>query len=101
MKPFRGSRLALITVTVAMRAVVATIAASPAYASAYFVTSLADTVSADGVCTLREAMFTVEDVPRNGDCGLSFEEFDTIFIWVVDRISAQVAWPERRDSSVS
>lgn len=78
----RCSRLVVVIVSIAMQAVVAAICASPAYASAYFVTSLADNVFADGVCTLREAMLAAEDVPSNGDCGLSFEEFDTIFIWI-------------------
>ncbi len=79
----RGSRLAVVAVTMAMQAVVATIGASPAFANyPYFVNSLADTASSDGVCTLREAMFAANNNPINGDCGPGSPEFDTIFIFV-------------------
>jgi hypothetical protein len=49
MTSYRCSPLTVVTVIIAMQAVVAAIGARPAYASAYFVTSLADTVSADGL----------------------------------------------------
>ena len=54
MTSYRRSHLAVVTVSIAMQAVVAAIGATPAYANvAYFVRSLADNLTSDGVCTLR------------------------------------------------
>jgi CSLREA domain-containing protein len=65
----RGSRLAAVTVTMAMQAVVAAIGASPAQAVTYWVTTVADNTTADDQCTLREAMLAANNTPANTDCG--------------------------------
>ena len=84
---YRCSRLAVVTVTMAMQAVVAAIGATPAFASyPYYVNSLADTVSADGLCTLREAMLAAAN-QSGGDCGPGSAEFDTIHILVPGTIA--------------
>ena len=92
---YRCSRLAVVTVTMAMQAVVAAIGASPAFANyPYFVKSLADNVTPDGVCTLREAMFAANNNPITGDCGLGSPEFDTIFIFVPGTIVLEGKLPD-------
>ena len=73
MTSYRCARLAVVTVTMAMQAVVAAIGASSAdVINLYSVDSRADTVSADAVCTLREAIYAAENAPRNGDCESGF-----------------------------
>jgi CSLREA domain-containing protein len=97
MTSYRCSRLAVVTVSIAMQAVVATIGASPAYANfPYFVNSLADTVSSDGRCTLREAMLAAANL-SGGDCGPGSPEFDTIFIFVPGTIVLERELPDITD----
>lgn len=49
----------------------------PAYAAGYVVNSLADTIAADGVCTLREAIEAANNTASN-DCGAASAAADTI-----------------------
>ena len=78
MTSFRYSRLAVIAVMIAMQAVVAAIGASPAQAATYWVTTVADNTTADGQCTLREAMLAANNTPANTDCGPGSEGRDDI-----------------------
>jgi CSLREA domain-containing protein len=74
----RCSRLAVVAVTIATQAVVATIGASPAQAVTYWVTTVADNTTADDQCTLREAMLAANNTPANIDCGPGSEGRDDI-----------------------
>lgn len=55
----------------------ASLPARPAYAAGYVVNSFLDTVAADGVCTLREAIEAANNTASN-DCGAASAADDTI-----------------------
>jgi CSLREA domain-containing protein len=92
---YRCSRLAVVAVIVAMQAVVAAIGASPAHAFLYFVHTLADNTSADGVCSLREAILAANNTPANTECGPgnTTPEFGNISISVPGTIVLGAALP--------
>jgi CSLREA domain-containing protein len=70
----------LVAGTLALHALVAAIASSPARAASYDVHNLADNTVADGACTLREAMLAANNTPANGDCGPGSAAVDEIFL---------------------
>jgi CSLREA domain-containing protein len=94
----RCPRLAVVAVIIAMQAVVAAIGASPAQASVYFVTTLADNTIADGLCTLREAMLAANNTPANADCGPGSAGPDHIFFVVSGTIVLGAALPTITES---
>ena len=99
MTSYRCARLAVVTVTMAMQAVVAAIGASSAdVINLYSVDSRADTVSADAVCTLREAIYAAENAPRNGDCESGFPPEPAPPVAGKSTRSSS-AWPARSCSS--
>lgn len=52
--------------------------ARPVYAAAYVVNSLADTITNDTSCTLREAILAANNAPANANCGAGSTGNDTI-----------------------
>ncbi|MCS7249185.1 MAG: CSLREA domain-containing protein [Anaerolineales bacterium] len=61
--------------------------AQPASAATYTVNSLADTISDNDLCTLREAMHAADNNPQNNDCGLGSSADDRISFSVTGTIA--------------
>ncbi len=98
MTSFRGSRLAVPAVIIAMQAVVAAISARPAYAASYIVNDPRDITSADGYCSLREAMLAANNAPANTDCGPGSAGFDHIGFAITNTIVLSAALPTITES---
>lgn len=74
-------RLTLVALILAIQAVAA-LAAGAAQAASYIVNTLSDNTTADGLCTLREAMLAANNAAANADCGPGSKGLDQIFVVV-------------------
>lgn len=82
----RCPRLTVVAVIIAVQAAAA-IATGAAHAASYIVNTLSDNTTADGLCTLREAMLAANNAPANADCGPGSAGLDQIFVVVPGTIA--------------